>query len=88
MKQSDLAPLFILALSVILPLAHGQLCSTLCSPGMCSGTTANDCMTSCPADRILNGTTCSVDPSSGFALIGTSADLSGPIVASVSPPAT
>jgi hypothetical protein len=88
MSQSSHNRLVLIVVLCLLHQSSAQLCSTLCSPGMCSGPGSNECITSCPTDWILVSSTCSVDPSSGFTLIGTTADLSGPTVATVSPSGT
>jgi hypothetical protein len=60
------------------------LCSALCQPASCTGITSTEC-TGCPTDWISSGTTCALDPTSGFSLITESPDLSASSTISLSP---
>jgi len=54
----------------------GTFCSAVCKPNSCTGPLPTDC-TNCDTNFILSGTTCNVNPTSGWELVDTSTDLGG-----------
>jgi hypothetical protein len=57
----------------------GTFCSALCKPNNCTDATVNGCK-SCDNNFMLSGTTCIVNPASGWSLIDTTDDLGGTLV--------
>ncbi len=58
---------------------NGDFCSALCKPNNCTDITTNGCK-SCDNNFMRVGTTCVVNPTSGWSLVDTSADLSGALM--------
>ena len=80
---SILIPLLLIALTSSQP----YFCSAFCSQSSCTGTTSSSCTSSCPTNWLLTGSTCLLDATSNYTLVGQSPDIPGGTNVTVSPSA-